>query len=170
MPFEENVDKVKRNCENTELYTVFPYAVYKIGNPDLKIGINTFKTRAERASCGWQQHGVQASYLGLRREAYKEIIKNCDNTNKNCIFPVFYGPNYDWLPDQDNGANIIMAVTKSLVQESKDKIYLLPAWNKKLDVTFRLPVGDNFINVRYENGKVEYELDKEDDRKVIVMC
>lgn len=170
MPFEENVDKVKRNCENTELYTVFPYAVYKIGNPDLKIGINTFKTRAERASCGWQQHGVQASYLGLRRKAYKEIIKNCDNTNKNCIFPVFYGPNYDWLPDQDNGANIIMTVTKSLVQESNDKIYLLPAWNKKLDVTFRLPVGDNFINVRYENGKVEYELDKEDDRKVIVMC
>lgn len=170
MPFEENIDKVKRNCENPELYTVFPYAVYKIGKPNLKIGINTFKTRSERASCGWQQHGVQSSFLGLRRETYREIVKNCENTNKNCIFPSFYGPNYDWLPDQDNGANLIMAVTKSLVQESNDKIYLLPAWNKKLNVSFRLPVGDNFINVTYKKGeKIKYSFDKEEKREVVVM-
>lgn len=170
MPFAENVEKRKMNCENPELYTVFPYALYKIGKPDLHIGKNTFKLRAERASCGWQQHGVQAAFLGLRKNAYREIVKNCENTNKNCIFPAFYGPNYDWLPDQDNGANLIMTVAKSLVQESDEKIYLLPAWNKKLSVSFRLPVGDNFITVTYKKGKKpQYSFDNPERREVVVL-
>lgn len=170
MPFENNIDKVKRNSENPELYCVFPYALYKIGNPDLKIGVNTFKMRAEKASCGWQQHGVQAAFLGLQKNAYKEIVKNCENTNKDCIFPAFYGPNYDWLPDQDNGANLIMTITKSLVQENNEKIFLFPAWNKKLNVSFRLPVGNNFINVTYKKGsKPKYSFDKPEHREIIIM-
>lgn len=170
LPFEKNIEKVKRNCENPELYTVFPYALYKIGNPDLKIGVSTFKMRAERASCGWQQHGVQAAFLGLRKSAYKEIVKNSENTNKGCIFPAFYGPNYDWLPDQDNGANLMMTITKSLVQENDEKIFLLPAWNKKLDVSFRLPVGNNFINVTYQKGKKpKYSFDKPEHREIIIL-
>ena len=170
MPFEKNIDKVKRNCENPELYTVFPYALYKIGNPDLKIGVNTFKMRAERASCGWQQHGIQAAFLGLRKSAYKEIVNNCENTNKSCIFPAFYGPNYDWIPDQDNGANLMMTTAKSLVQENDEKIFLLPAWNKKLDVSFRLPVGDNFINMTYKKGeKPEYFFDTPEKRQVVIL-
>lgn len=170
MPFAENIEKKKMNCENPELYTVFPYAIYKIGKPNLKIGIHTFKIRAERASCGWQQHSIQAAFLGLRKNAYKEIVKNCENTNKNCIFPAFYGPNYDWLPDQDNGANLIMTITKSLVQENNEKIYILPAWNKKLNVSFRLPVGDNFINVTYQKGKKpQYSFDNPENREVVIM-
>ncbi|MGN0538932.1 MAG: DUF5703 domain-containing protein [Candidatus Fimenecus sp.] len=171
MPFEKNIERTKMNCENPELYTVFPYAIYKIGNPDLKIGINTFKARREKASCGWQQHGVQAAFLGLRKEAFREILKNCKNTNKDCIFPVFYGPNYDWLPDQDNGANMNMAIAKSLVQENDEKIFLLPAWDKSMDVSFRLPVGkNNFITVVYKKGESpEYSFDKPEKRE-IVLC
>lgn len=170
LPFSENVDKVKRNCENPELYTVFPYGIYKIGEEDLDIGINTFKKRKEKASCGWQQHGIQAAFLGLKKETFKEIIRNCENTNKNCIFPSFYGPNYDWLPDQDNGSVMNIAITKALVQSNSEKIFLFPAWDKKLSVSFRLPIDDNFITVKYERGrKPEYSFDKPESREVVIM-
>lgn len=170
LPFRENVDKVKRNCENPELYTVFPYGIYKVGEKDLNIGINTFKKRKERASCGWQQHGIQAAFLGLKKETFKEITRNCENTNKNCIFPAFYGPNYDWLPDQDNGSVMNIAITKALIQSNSEKIFLFPAWDKKLSVSFRLPVDDNFITVKYEKGrKPEYSFDKPESREVVVM-
>lgn len=170
LPFRKNVDKVKRNCENPELYTVFPYGIYKVGEKDLNIGINTFKKRKEKASCGWQQHGIQAAFLGLKKETFKEITRNCENTNKNCIFPAFYGPNYDWLPDQDNGSVMNIAITKALIQSNSEKIFLFPAWDKKLSVSSRLPVDDNFINVKYEKGrKPEYSFDKPESREVVVM-
>lgn len=170
LPFRKNVDKVKLNCENPELYTVFPYGIYKVGEKDLNIGINTFKKRKERASCGWQQHGIQAAFLGLKKETFKEITRNCENTNKNCIFPAFYGPNYDWLPDQDNGSVMNIAITKALIQSNSEKIFLFPAWDKKLSVSFRLPVDDNFITVKYEKGrKPEYSFDKPESREVVVM-
>lgn len=169
-PFESNIDTVKMNMENPELYPVFPYGLYKIGRENLDTAINTFKARKERASCGWQQHGTQAAFLGLRKEAFREIKKNAANTNKNCIFPAFYGPNYDWLPDQCNGSNLNMAVATSLVQYDNENIYLLPAWNKKLSVSFRLPAGDNFITVEYKRGKKPtYTFDKPEERKVVIM-
>lgn len=170
LPFRKNVDKVKRNCENPELYTVFPYGIYKVGEKDLNIGINTFKKRKEKASCGWQQHGIQAAFLGLKKETFKEITRNCENTNKNCIFPAFYGPNYDWLPDQDNGSVMNIAILKALVQSNSEKIFLFPAWDKNISVSFRLPVDDNFITVKYEKGrKPEYSFDKPESREVVVM-
>lgn len=170
LPFRKNVDKVKLNCENPELYTVFPYGIYKVGEKDLNIGINTFKKRKEKASCGWQQHGIQAAFLGLKKETLKEITRNCENTNKNCIFPAFYGPNYDWLPDQDNGSVMNIAILKALVQSNSEKIFLFPAWDKNISVSFRLPVDDNFITVKYEKGKKpEYSFDKPESREVVVM-
>lgn len=89
---------------------------------------------------------------------------------KGRIFPAFYGPNYDWLPDQDNGANMNMAIAKSLVQENDEKIFLLPAWNKSMDVSFRLPVGkNNFITVVYKKGKMcAYSFDKPEKREVVL--
>lgn len=169
-PFEKNKDKKRKNCENPELYTVFPYRIYCIGKKDLKIAVDTFKTRAIKASNGWQQHAIQAAMLGLKSDTKKEIIKNYFNVNKNCIFPSFFGPNNDWLPDQDNGSVANIALIQSLVQYDDNNIYLFPSWDKKMSVEFRLPVADNYIEVTYKKGcAVEYAFEKTEERKVIIM-
>lgn len=155
-PFTENMDEVRKNVENPELYTVFPFMQYGLGKYGLEIARNTYRERDIKESGGWQQHGIQAALLGLSDEAEKELLHNCRNKNPKCIFPAFWGPNYDWLPDQDNGANIIMTLTNMLVQSDEREIRLLPAWNAERDASFRLPVGENnFVELVFENGKIK---------------
>ncbi|MEG2395935.1 MAG: DUF5703 domain-containing protein [Oscillospiraceae bacterium] len=166
-PYEKNYEH-KKNCENPELYTIFPFDLFKIGTPDIKIGINTYKSRKEKASNGWQQHSIQAAMLGLYKDAKKEVRKNYENTNSKCIFPSFYGPNYDWLPDSDNGNVANIALTQMLVQNDKDNIYVLPAWDKSISINFRLPIIGNFITVSYVAfNEPKIEFDKPENRKVV---
>lgn len=169
-PFEKNNDKKRRNCENPELYTIFPYRIYGIGKRDLQLAINTFKQRDIKASNGWQQHAIQAALLGLKQDAEKEILKNYSNVNKNCMFPSFFGPNYDWLPDQDNGSVANIALSQSLMQYDDENIYLFPAWDKKISVDFRLPVADNYIEVSYNQKLgVQYTFEKAEHRNVTIV-
>lgn len=61
-----------------------------------------------------------------------------------------------------------MAVAASLVQYNEDEVFILPAWNKKLNVKFRLPVGDNFINAEYtRGGKIIYSFEKEEKERLL---
>ena len=49
-----------------------------------------------------------------------------------------WGPNYDWLPDQDHGSNIMLTLQAMLIRPVGDKIYLLPAWPKTWNARFKL--------------------------------
>ena len=48
------------------------------------------------------------------------------------------GPNFDWIPDQDHGDNILTTLQFMLLQSDGRKIYLLPAWPKNWNVSFEL--------------------------------
>ncbi|MBN1542856.1 hypothetical protein JW992_11975, partial [candidate division KSB1 bacterium] len=58
--------------------------------------------------------------------------------NPDCRFPAFWGPNYDWVPDQDHGSNILIALQAMLLQAAGDSLYLFPAWPREWDVDFKL--------------------------------
>ncbi len=150
MPYHINMDS-RRNVENPELYTVFPFDIYRIGKNNLPLARETYFMRDIKSSCGWQQHGIQAARLGLTAEAEKEALNNSRNTNPNCIYTAFWGPNYDWLPDQDNGANLMLTLTNMLVQADSDTIRLFPAWNKSRNVKFRLPEGNHVMKFELIN-------------------
>lgn len=169
-PMHENMDKVRKNVENPELYTVFPFSLYGMGKENLQMARDTFALRDIKESGGWQQHGVQAALLGLTKKAEKELFHNSRNTNKKCIFPAFWGPNYDWLPDQDNGANFILTLTKMLLQCDGDTVRIFPAWDfKKRNVSFRLPIDDgNFIEVSCAKGRITYKLDRETSKRIVL--
>ena len=49
-----------------------------------------------------------------------------------------WGPNYDWLPDQDHGSNIMLTLQHMVLETAGDKIFVLPAWPKDWDVSFKL--------------------------------
>jgi alpha-L-fucosidase 2 len=96
-----------RNSENPELYAVFPYRAYTVGKPDLEIAIEAWKRRMVKRTGGWTQDPIQAAMLGLTQEAKDYVVINAtdkapmpENRLLNPRFPAFWGPNFDWTPDQ----------------------------------------------------------------------
>lgn len=146
----------RSNVENPELYALWPFRRYGVGRPDLAVGLETFRNRIERASIGWQYDGQSAATVGLADEAADLLMEKIRNSHPQFRFPAMWGPNYDWLPDQDHGSNIILTLQTMLLQSDGKRIYLLPAWPKAWDVSFKLhaPLGTVVEGV-YRNGAME---------------
>jgi alpha-L-fucosidase 2 len=128
----------KQNSENPELYAVFPYRLYGVGKPHLKIGIETWKRRLHPGPGGWNQDPIQAALLGLGQTAADMTAKNFLTWDTGSRFPGFWGPNYDWIPDQDHGCVAMTALQRMLMQCEGKRILLLPAWPVDWDVEFKL--------------------------------
>lgn len=146
------------NSENPELYPVFPYRVYTCLSDDktLAIGRNTWAKRQHPEDYGWQQNCIQAALLGLSDEAQKMVGERAKNTAKEYRFPGFFGPNYDWTPEQCHATNMMTALQFMIMQCEGDKIVLLPAWSKSWNVSFKLNAPKNTtVQGRVENGNLK---------------
>lgn len=145
----------KANIENPELYAVFPYRLYGVGRPDLDVALRTFAQRIHKGTGGWQQDPIQAARLGLATEAARMVVGNFSRKNPACRFPAFWGPNYDWTPDQDHGSVPMIALQQMLLQSDSGKLRLLPAWPKHWDVQFKLHgPGQTTVAAEFRDGKV----------------
>jgi alpha-L-fucosidase 2 len=153
------------NVENPELYAIFPYKVYTRYNPDLEVGLETFNRRRVKKTGGWHQDAVQAALLGLADEAKGFVVTNASTKNtvaKNqqpaeatARFPAFWGPNHDWIPDQDHGSITCIALQRMLMQSEGKAIYLLPAWPNDWNAHFKLHAPMNTtVEAEVENGKI----------------
>lgn len=146
----------RNNCENTELYAVWPFRWFSVGRPDLAVGVESFKNRLEKASIGWQYDGQCAAILGLTDDAKQALLSKIGNSHPGHRFPAMWGPNYDWLPDQDHGSSIMLTLQHMLLTSAGDKIYLLPAWPKDWDVSFKLhSPRRTVVECVYRSGKLE---------------
>jgi hypothetical protein len=124
--------------ENPELYAVFPYALYGAGRPDLELARATYEVRANRHNMGWCQDSIQAACLGLGGEAARLVAARAARKHAGSRFPAFWGPNFDWVPDQDHGSNILTTLQRMLLQWDGRRILVLPAWPRGWDADFRL--------------------------------
>jgi alpha-L-fucosidase 2 len=160
------------NCENPELYAIFPYRFYGIGKPDLETGRRTFAARQFKSSGGWQQDAIQAALLGLTAEAKAAVVSNFSTHHTGSRFPAFWGPNFDWIPDQDHGAVACMALQRMLMQWDDSNIHLLPAWPKEWDVDFRLHApGRTVVEGRVVQGQlVDFRITPESRRNDVVVA
>lgn len=144
----------RTNVENPELYVVYPFSLCNIATKNLQIGIDTYKNRIIKNTNGWTQDGQQAARLGLTDEAKSNLFAKLKNKNPNHRFPVMWGPNYDWTPDQDHGSNLLMTLQEMVMQSYGDVVHLLPAFPKNWDVSFKLYTPkNNSITGEYKNGK-----------------
>jgi hypothetical protein len=134
----ESFDPKRSNVENVEFYAIWPFGLIGVGRPNLELGIEAFRTRRERASNGWQYDGQVAAALGLADEARALLVAKAANANPAHRFPAMWGPNYDWLPDQTHGANIMITLQAMLLRPVGQKIHLLPAWPRGWNARFRL--------------------------------
>lgn len=144
------------NIENPELYAIFPFRLYGVGKPDLDLARHTFSQRIVKKNVGWHQDDTQAAFLGLVDEAARMVAVRFAKRHPGSRFPAFWGPNYDWIPDQDHGCNGLMALQTMLLQADGDKILLLPAWPKGWDVEFKLHAPKRtVVEGIYRGGKLE---------------
>ena len=152
----EKFNPDRSNVENPELYALWPFAVYGAGRPDLQVAADTFQHRPEKASIGWQYDGQCAALAGLTDEAKRILQGKVRNHNRRFRFPAMWGPNYDWLPDQDHGSNIMLTLQQMLLAAAGDKILLLPAWPADWDVKFKLHAPQNtVVEGVYQHGRLE---------------
>jgi len=145
----------KRNSENPELYAVFPYRAYGLGRPDLEVALETWRRRLVKRTGGWTQDPIQAALLGLADEARKYVVQNARSKHDGSRFPAFWGPNFDWIPDQDHGSVILVALQRMLMQCDENAIRLLPAWPKGWDVEFKLHApGNTTVEGKVKDGRL----------------
>ncbi|MFT3948259.1 MAG: DUF5703 domain-containing protein [Agriterribacter sp.] len=142
------------NIESPELYPVFPFRIYGAGKKDIDIAINTFNEKP-RIYKGWQQTGIEAALLGLTDSAAKIMKTNGLAYDKRFRFPGFWGPNYDYTPDQCHGGNYLNTIQTMLLQAEGNNVYLLPAWPKQWNVKFKLHIpGNRQIEAEWKDGKM----------------
>ncbi|MDP4283981.1 MAG: DUF5703 domain-containing protein [Bacteroidota bacterium] len=161
----------KSNVENPELYAVFPFRLYGLGKPEMKLAVNAWDYRDPKGYEGWRQDDLWAALLGKADDAKNGIINRASHWSKENRFPAFWGPNYDWVPDQDHGS-VLLKTTQSMLLQCDDKeIRLLPAWPKNWDVSFKLNAPYNTtVECVYKNGKVtKLIVTPEARRKDVVM-
>lgn len=143
------------NVENPELYPVWPFRIYGVGKPNLDVALNTLQARKNKDNIGWQQGPVWSAYLGQAEQAGQLVADRFANKYPRGRFPGWYGPNYDWVPDQDHPSVAMSALQSMLVQETDKQILLLPAWPKDWDVSFKLHASQNTtVEVEYRGGVV----------------
>jgi len=129
---------MRRNCENPELYAVFPFRLIGLGRPNLDWGIEALEHRWDRGHAGWRQDDLFMAYLGLAQETRRAIVSRARHHDPTSRFPAFWGPNYDWTPDQCHGGVLLRTLQAMLLQTDGRRILLLPAWPKEWDADFRL--------------------------------
>jgi hypothetical protein len=173
----------KHNSENPELYAVFPFRLIAIGKPNLDWGIEALYHRWDKGAFGWRQDDLFMAYLGLTDEAKRNIVNRAKKHDTKERFPAFWGPNYDWTPDQDHGGVLTRTFQTMLLQTdppslgsygaaSGQKIYLLPAWPKDWDVSFKLHAPNNTtVEGQVVDGKVmKLHVTPEARRKDVEVC
>lgn len=181
---EEKRNSFYHGVESPELYPVWPSNLYGPSSQSEDIGIarQTYAARTKYwnlfgdtgkvdTTGGWNQSTLFASKLGLPYEA-SYLMTMCA---LNCIdefsypglpaygtiparFPAFWGPYYDWIPDQCHGGNVTNGLQSLLLQyDSDNNIYLLPSWPEDWDVNFKLHGPKNtVITGSYKDGALDY--------------
>ncbi len=127
----------KSNIENPELYAVFPFRLVSLEKHNVDWGIKAFEHRWDRGNFGWRQEEIFMAYLGLAGEARSNLVDRAKKYDTNSRFPAFWGPNYDWVPDQDHGGILIKAFQAMIMQTEGEKIFLTPAWPEGWDAEFK---------------------------------
>jgi hypothetical protein len=165
------VFRAKSNIENPELYAVFPFRQIALGKPNREWGLEALTHRRDRGPFGWRQEDIFMAYLGLADEARDYIVQRARHKHGPSRFPAFWGPNYDWVPDQCHGGVLLKAVQALLLQTDGQKIYLLPAWPRNWDADFKLHAPANtIVSGKVKDGKLSHlEVQPPGRRKDVIL-
>jgi hypothetical protein len=163
-----------QNMEAPQLYPVFPWGLYGVGKPDIDIALNTYLydpivLRNNKQIQCWFQYPIFAARLGLVDDAADLIKKKLKNANRR--FPTWWGSTFCSVPDTDWGGCGMIALQEMLMQTDSTKIYLLPAWPKDWNVSFKLHAPyQTTVEAKVVKGEItELKVTPEERRKDVIM-
>ncbi len=134
----ERFDRLK-NSENPELYCIFPYRLFGVGKPNLQLAQDTFDARQYSLHTCWSQDDIQLALLGRSEEARRWLIgRAAHECHSESRFPGFWNAFHDWVPDVDHGGVLQLAMQYLLLQCDGEQIWLLPAWPREWNASFKL--------------------------------
>jgi hypothetical protein len=120
--------------------------------------------------------------LGLTDQAKTDLVKSVTTANivpganevgnrPKSRFPAFWGPNFDWLPDQDHASAILTTLQRMLMQTDGKTIRLLPAWPSDWNASFKLHAPyQTTVEGRVVGGNVlDLKVTPESRRKDVVV-
>lgn len=148
------------NVENGELYAVWPFGVVSLKNKELLAEAKrSYANRKNRLDNGWGYDGNAAAMMGMADEAARILQGKAKNSHPAYRWPATWGPNFDWLPDQNHGGNLLNQTQLMLMQsdpiELGGQIRVLPAWPKAWNVSFKLhAAGRTLVECDYVGGKI----------------
>jgi alpha-L-fucosidase 2 len=155
LPYTGEQTARPRNGENPELYSIYPFRLYGLGQPDLQLAIDTFNERRCRQKGCWVQDPIQAAMLGMAEVAKDYVHYNLTRRDAQLKFPAFWERGNDYAPDEDNGGNGENGLQQMLLQSAGKKILLLPAWPKEWDVDFKLNAPcQTTVQGKYRHGRL----------------
>jgi len=127
-----------RNIETPECYPVFPFRLYAFDLPNADQARLALELRKNRLKVGWCQDEMFYSYLGDREGARELLVNRARTKNPESRFFAFWGPNFDWTPDQTHGGVLNAAAQSLVLQTTGRRIWLAPSLPKTWDVEFKL--------------------------------
>jgi len=146
----------RSNVENPELFPIWPFRLFGLGKPLLEEARTAYRLRGSHNDVGWGYDGNVAAALGLTEEASRILKVKIVNSRAGYRWPATWGPNFDWLPDQCHGGNLMNTIHLMLLQADGDIIRLLPAWPRDWDVSFKLHAPKNTtVECVYKAGRIE---------------
>jgi hypothetical protein len=161
------------NVETPQLYPVFPWRLFGVGQENLQIARNTYwhdpDAKKFRSHIGWKQDNIWAACLGLTDEAAR--LAKLKLKSGPFRFPAFWGPGFDWAPDHNHGGSGMIGLQEMLIQSVGDTIYLFPAWPPQWNVRFRLCApGQVVVECELKEGKLISLKIKNGLKKQILLC
>ena len=88
--------------------------------------------------------------------------------HKDSRFPVFWGSNFDWIPDQDHGGNLLKALQVMMIQTVSGSILLMPAWPKDWDADFCLhSTNQTIVEGTLKDGLVDFKVHPPERKKYV---
>jgi hypothetical protein len=131
----------QQNAENGELYAVFPFRCFglALGSGDLVAWTMKHRSVKDAFGCAcWTQDQIHWACAGDAAEAAKGLVRRFRIASTMCRFPLYGRESPDSCPDFDHFGAGAVALQRMIVQETRDNIFLLPAWPADWDVDFKL--------------------------------
>jgi hypothetical protein len=180
------IQALKRNMENTELYSVQPFRLAGVGKPNLDLARQTYAERTSVCNTGWCQDNIQAATLGLTDEAARMLVERAAigpqataSTGNGYFRFRGYTPdgeagelqvNNNQLSGMRTGLNHMLMLP---VDDANRSMLLFPSFPvQRWNVRFKLMAPRNTtIEASCQDGKLEYlrvtPLEREKDVTVL---
>jgi hypothetical protein len=135
-----------QNTEIPQLYPVFPWGEYGLGQGNLSFATNTYFYDTETSgegfhrNEGWNQEPIWTARMGLTKQAQNLTLARWVDSTKY-RFPIFKGPHYDWVPDINHYGSASIALQEMLLQThvaNNTQIRIGGAWPADWNVKFKL--------------------------------